>query len=331
MTLVMRVAIHVLYKQKLKGKNLYMKVKKRIISGLRSVYWISLCEYYIRWKLPSLIFGDKIITIIKFYKKFGRFPNLRYPSTMNEKLQWLKLHDRREFCTLCADKYRVREYLKKEFGEEYIVPLLYMAEDYKNIIASNMPPAPCVVKSNTGTGGVELVHNWEDIEMKKLQNNCRKWIKFNHYYVNQEWQYKNVKPCIIVEKMMLRKDGKIPADYKFHFINGKLQFIYCCYDREGDTVRAIYDTNWEKAPFQWISKRNYHTGKKMAEIPKPESFEKMREMGEKVAKNFKYVRVDFYDVDGKPYFGEITLYHGAGYNCFYPDRYDSVYGEILQL
>ena len=304
---------------------------KKIVSNLRSVYLFAYLEYLIRWIIPQKVFGDEVISKRKFRKEFGYELNLDKPRTLNEKMVWLKLNDHRDFCTMCADKYRVRDYIKHTFGEQYLVPMLYMTEDISDIIPENMPNAPCVVKSNTGSGGVELVHDWKEIDFKKLRTNIKKWNNLNRYYMTQEWQYKNIKPCIIIEQMLLTKEGKIPGDYKLHYLNGKLAFIYCCYDREGDTKRGMFDREWNRLPFQWISNVNYKTGLKDGTIPKPDSLDEMIRMGDEVAKNFKYVRVDFYDVDGKPYFGEITLYHGAGFNHFHPKEYDLKYGEMLEL
>ena len=304
---------------------------KKLVGKLRNIYAIASAEHIIRWVIPQKIFGDERITKRKFKKEFGYELDLDSPKTLNEKMMWLKLHDHRDFCTMCADKYRVREYIKDTFGDQYLVPLLYMTEKISDIVPENMPAAPCVVKSNTGSGGVELVHRWDNVNFGKLRTDIKKWLYLNRYYCTQEWQYKDIKPCIIIEEMLRTKEGKIPGDYKLHYLNGRLAFIYCCYDREGDTKRGMYDEKWNRLPFQWISNVNYKTGLKEGAIPKPESLSEMIRMGDEVAKNFKYVRVDFYDVDGKPYFGEITLYHGAGFNHFHPNEYDLKYGEMLRI
>ena len=131
--------------------------------------------------------------------------------------------------------------------------------------------------------------------------------------------------------MLQTKENKIPNDYKLTYFNGKLQFIYCSIDREGINKRNIYSPDWKPMPFSWV---DVASGKKLdsikgPEIPPPPTLKKMIEFGNKISKNFKYVRVDYYDVDGKLYFGEITLCHGAGFDVIYPKNYDLELGNKL--
>ena len=129
---------------------------------------------------------------------------------------------------------------------------------------------------------------------------------------------------------MQTKSGKIPNDYKLHYINGELQFVYVSFDREGVNDRCTYDSNWNRLPFVWVPKDTYRPSMNTADVPCPESFDLMKKFGAEIAKNFKYVRVDFYDVDGKLYFGEITLYHGSGFDVFFPEKYDQIYGAKMK-
>jgi len=270
----------------------------------------------------------------RFKQVFGRDLNLTNPQTLNEKLQWLKLNKREDFYTLCADKYSVRKYLAENFGEELLIPLLYVTDNYKDIVKGNIPDEKCIVKSTHDQGHYLIIRDKNSVDYKRLQESCRYWLKGNLYYMTREWQYKNIKPRIVIEKLLETKDGRIPNDYKLHFINGEFQFIYVSYDREGVNDRCIFDRDWNRMPFMWIEAEKYQAKGDVlntSDVEKPATFEKMLEIGTKIAQSFNYVRVDFYDVDGKLYFGEITLYHGSGFDRFFPDKFDLEYGRKLNL
>ena len=303
-----------------------------IKSLLKSNFWIYKIYDTVRYELPYYIWGEKwsIFKIkSKFKKVFGYELDLNNPKTLNEKIQWLKINEHKEFHTICADKLSAREYWKK-FGEDHLIPLLFWTYNWEDIIDENISEVPCIVKCNTGCGCYEIIRNKEDVNFKNLRQKCRKWLSGNYYYRSQEWQYKNIKPCIIVERLLLDANGHIPNDYKLHFINGELQFIYCSVDREGENYRCIYSPDWTRLNIEWVEPKK-HTGLSGKDIDCPKTFPQMISIGQKIAHDFKYVRVDFYDVDGKLYYGEITLHHGSGFDTFVPESYDLYYGNKLQL
>ena len=284
--------------------------------------------------MPSFVFGrnwDIYATKRKFRQTFGRPIDLKNPKTLNEKIQWLKLNERKEYHTRCADKLAVRE-IWKQYGKEGLIPLLYQTDDWRKMSREKLPDIPCVIKCNTGSGCYKIVRDKKKLNDKKLQKECRRWLVLGKYFYawTQEWQYKNVKPCILVEQLLLDHSEHIPNDYKLHYINGELQFVYCSIDREGQNYRSIYSPKWERIDMEWVNKRK-HKGFGGKDIPCPETFPRMQEIGQKIAQDFKYVRVDFYDVDGKLYYGEITLHHGSGYDTFEPEWYDTYYGSKLKL
>ena len=297
-------------------------IKLKIIHFCKKIYLFTCYE----------IWPAKTVTKRMFRHSFGRRLDLNNPTTLNEKINWLKLYRNinNPFLTLCADKYGVREYLEKEFGAEYLIPLLYQTTNPKDITKDTIPQSHCIIKATHDSGGhYFIIRENRDLDYSLLQEKFRYWLSVNYYNVGKEWQYKNIKPRIIIEQLLETKSGKIPNDYKLHFINGELQFIYVSYDREGINDRCTYDRDWNRLPFVWVPASSYREGMNTAVVPKPESLDKMIEFGERIAKNFEYVRVDFYDVDGKLYFGEITLHHGGGDNKFFPEEYDYIYGEKL--
>ena len=204
--------------------------------------------------------------------------------------------------------------------------------DLSDIKEENIPDCDCILKANHDSGHYQIIRDKKKVNYPVLRENCRYWLSMNYYKESKEWQYKNISPRrIIIEKLLVTKEGKIPNDYKLHYINGELQFVYVSYDREGKNDRCTYDENWNRLPFVWIPPKSYRENINTSDVPCPPTFEKMKEFGARVAKLFKYVRVDFYDVDGKLYFGEITLHHGSGMDIFYPEKYDKIFGDKLRL
>ncbi|GHT88006.1 hypothetical protein FACS1894137_15990 [Spirochaetia bacterium] len=190
---------------------------------------------------------------------------------------------------------------------------------------------PCIVKANHSQGDNLILRNNTDVDWKELKILCRKWLKRDYYACGQEWPYKNIERKIIVEKLLQTQNAKLPNDYKLHYINGELEFVYVTVDREGENKRNIYDADWNPLYFTWYDKSRDSKTLRGKEIPAPTSFNMMKQMGHIIAEYFSYVRVDFYDVDGRLYFGEITLYHGSGFDVFVPAEYDLFYGNKLKL
>lgn len=277
------------------------------------------------------ILDDKEYIRRQFKFRLGYDLNLENPKTLNEKIQWLKINDRNRRYTQLTDKYAVRQYIEEKFGKEVLVPLLFKTEDWNELTYDNIPDMACIVKTNHGCGGHQVIRNKEKIDWDELRARFKRLCEENYYYSHREFQYKDIKPCILVEKLLMLSNGKIPNDYKLHFLNGKCEFVYCSVDREGENYRKVYDIDWKPLGFLWVSSAKNHSIQQGRDIPKPKTFEKMLEIGKEIAKDIKYVRVDFYDVEGKIYCGEITLHHGAGNDTFYPSQYDLYYGKKLKL
>jgi hypothetical protein len=293
-----------------------------------SIFYLFLKSFYLYRK----ILGDKRVTRKKYKKIYHREPNLDKPETLNEKILWLKLNDRRPIHTLCADKYTVRDYLKKKFGEKYLIPLLYVTDNWRDLTFDVIPDEKCIIKASHSQGDMLIVKDKSKVDIKKLRYDARIWLMRNLYYETQEWQYKNCKPRIIIEKLLQDKEGHIPNDYKLHYINGRLEFVYCSVGRETVNKRNIYDANWNPLYFSWVEPYKDVSSIRGEEIPAPQSFEEMKRIGTEIAKEFpQYVRVDFYDVDGKLYFGEITFHHGSGFDLFTPSHYDEDYGKLIKI
>lgn len=303
-----------------------LKYKGKI--GFYASLWSYKIYHYLKYgRLNDAIYLKKIFPLAQGYPL-----NLDDPKSLNEKMQWLKIHDRRNINTILADKYLAREYIAKHFGNEFLIPLLFKTEKVSEINPDILPHEPFIIKVNHNSGNFQIVRNKGEINWNQLQVNLKWWMSFNYYRHSREWQYKNIKPIIIVEKLLLDKMGKIPNDYKLHCINGKVAFVYVSVDREGSNKRNIYDRNWKPMDFTFAHKYKHKKGNiRGVEINAPSSFEMMVNFAERVAQLYTYIRVDFYDVDGKLYFGEITHQHGGGFDQFRPIEWDYYFGEQLNL
>jgi hypothetical protein len=275
--------------------------------------------------------SDKRYLTELFEKRQGYALNIENPRSLNEKIQWLKINDRDDFQTQLADKYAIREFISKNIGEEYLIPLVYTTFNYQDIKPENLPDYPFIIKANHDSGSYKIIKDKSNINWEKLRVDCRWWLSNNYYWFEREWQYKNIKPRIIVEKLLITKEGKIPFDYKLNVINGKVEFIYVSLDREGNNKRNIYDRDWNPLYFTWANKSKNITELRGNEIEKPSTMDEMISIAEKIGKMFPYVRVDFYDIDGKIYFGEITQHHGGGFDQIRPIEFDYKFGEMLDL
>jgi hypothetical protein len=286
------------------------------------------CYKFIKYnRLSDNLYLEKI-----FYSNQGYKLNLTVPITLNEKLQWLKVYDRRDISTIHADKYLVRDYIKKEFGEEYLISLLYVTDNPSVMKFSDLPDGPFVIKSNHSSGDYKIIRDKNLVDFERLVIDCKWWLSFNYFYPGRQWQYKNIKPQVLIERMLQTSEGKIPNDYKLHCINGRVEFIYVSVDREGVNKRNIYDSNWVPLNFTFSAKTKQAKGNiRGEEINPPKSLSKMIEFAEHFAKMYAYVRIDFYDIEGKLYFGEITHHHGGGFDQFRPIEFDYKYGELLDL
>ena len=303
---------------------------KHFLNSIKTLFGrVKFNTYLLFW---YVILSPEHVVKRTFKKRHGHTLNLKNPQTLNEKLCWMILYDRKREYNFFADKYLARDYFSREFGEEYVIPLLYETKRAKDIRPENISEYPCIVKANHSSAQWQIIRDPKDVDWKKLRSDCRYWLTTNWYNHGKEYQYKYIERRIIVEKLLQTKDGKIPNDYKLHFINGKIAFIYVSVDREGGNYRCIYDKDWNKLPFVWVESWKYREGMNSADVERPATLEKMIEMGTKIAQRFpRYIRVDYYDVDGKLYFGEITFHHGGAQDQFFPKEYDLFYGKQLTL
>ena len=266
---------------------------------------------------------DEIYLKLLFYSKFGEKLDLNNPKNFNEKLQWLKLNDRNELYNTLVDKVEVRKYISENIGEEYLIPLIGIWNSVEEIDFSILPNR-FVIKCTHDSGSVFICNDKKEFDFKYVKKSLKKSLKKNYYYSYREWPYKNLKPRIICEEF-LGDNKKVPDDYKVLCFNGKAKLISVHIDRFGEHYLDNYDRDWNKTQIAkdgQISNKIYE---------KPIEFDKMIELSERIAKNMKHVRVDWFIVNDKLYFGEITLYQAAGFDNFDNHQDNYLLGSWIDL
>ena len=247
------------------------------------------------------------------------------PQTFNEKLQWLKLYDRKRIYTTMVDKYEVKKYVSEKLGENCIIPTLGIYDKWEDINFNKLPNQ-FVIKCTHDSGGVAICKNKKEFDFANAKNKIEKSLKRNYFYAGREWPYKNVRPRILIEKYMEDESGYELKDYKIFCFNGEPKFIQLDYDRFTNHHRNIYDTKWKMQPFN-IS----YSMVSNKEFKKPIELEKMIEYAKKISINIPFARCDFYIVRGCIYFGEITFYPESGFGKFVPEEWNLKLGEMLEL
>ena len=265
---------------------------------------------------------------VRIYYEYytGKKLDLENPVEFNEKIQWLKVYYRPEILTQLVDKYAVREYVKEKIGEEYLNTLLKVYDRAGDVDFSTLPEK-FVLKGAHGYNFNLLVKDRESLNPTKARLLMHKWMTKNQYYRGgMEWAYKNVVPKLIAESY-LENGTEGLHDYKFYCFDGVSKFLQVDIGR-GDTyhARAFYDMNWNKLPFSKGRGRACDTA-----MERPKNFQEMVDVVSKLAEGFPFVRVDFYNLDGRIVFGEMTFYPGDGRHDFYPEEYNTLIGNYLNL
>lgn len=307
-------------KQDSKTRNkikLFIRIKKYVLKKITL--------FLIKFGKRFISNDSKYLKLI-FRLRMGKKLNLNNPTTFNEKLQWLKLYDQNDFYTSLVDKYEVKKYVSNLIGKEYIIPTLGIYNNFDEIDFSKLPNE-FVIKCTHDSGGIVICKDKKNFDLNKARKKINKRLNNNFYYNFREWVYKNVKPRIIVEKYMGSNSKEELVDYKFLTFNGRVEIMYIASNRngKGDTYFDFFDRN-----FNYIELKNGHANNPIRP-KKPVGFNKMIQLAEKLSKNCHHVRIDFYETNGKIYFGEMTFYHMSGTVPFEPEEWDYKLGNLITL
>ena len=285
---------------------------------------------------------DWLYTIVEFYPRLIKddrkyleyiwkhrmdYPlDLENPKRYNEKLQWMKLYDRRPIYTTMVDKYAVKEYVAKEIGEEYIIPTIGVWDKPEEIDWNSLPKQ-FVLKCTHDSGGLVICKDKKSLNTKKAIAKLNKSLHSNFYMAAREWPYKNVPRRIIAEQYMEDESTKELRDYKFFCFNGVPKALFIATDRQNreEPYFDFFDMNYNH-----LAMRHGHPNAPV--LPKkPSQFELMKQLAAKLSKGYPQLRVDLYEVNGKVYFGELTLFHHTGMVNFEPEAWDDIFGSWIDF
>ncbi len=282
------------------------------------------------WRLKIIMLLSKYISdehyIKKQYKnRTGRILNLKDPQLYNEKVQYSKLHFRDERLKKMVDKYEVRDYVRQTIGSKYLTEL-YGIYNSVDEISFDILPNKFVMKLTNGSGYNYICLNKNEKHQKKIKHRFKKWLKVDFYMLGREWAYKNVKNRIICEEYLECSEPYGLNDYKIFCFNGVPKLIQVDYSRFTDHKRNLYTPEWE-----FIDEKVAYDNDRYANIKKPENLDEMLDCARKLSKDFPHVRVDFYNINNRLIFSEMTFYHGAGYLKFDSEEFERKLGSYWEL
>ncbi len=286
--------------------------------------------FLIPFNIAYKVFPKTTIKIL-FLLKQGYLLNLKDPKSYNQKLNWIKLYYKNDLYKKCADKFEVRRYIN-DMGLGYLLPKLYWQGNYPEEIPFDSLPNEYVIKITNGSGNNIFVNNSKETNKTEVIKTLNKWLKSKYIPSYGEWVYEGINPSIIIEEMLIDKDGKTPKDYKFfcfnnYKANNNIPVIAVDTNRFTNHHRYMFDSDWKL-----LDNVKFGFPNKIYEkIEKPKNFDKMLEYANILSKKFPHVRVDLYNLEGKIYFGELTFFNGAGFDKIKPRSFDYDLGAYFEI
>lgn len=286
---------------------------------------------YVVFRLPKLqqrmrFLPDAVYLKLVYRARIGRPLNLNSPKGFNEKLQWLKLYDRNPLYTKLVDKAEVKPWVAERIGWEHVVPTLGVWDSFDDIDFGALPER-FVLKCTHDSGGLAICRDLSTFDMAAARRKIERSLANNYFWSGREWPYKDVRPRIIAEEYLDPAGEQVGlTDYKVMCFGGQARCEFTCTGRaDGNLHVDFFDTEWNHMPFT----RHYPN----ADVPPeaPERLKDMVAMAERLSEGMPFVRVDFYEVAGQYYFGEMTFYPGSGMEEFDPERWDEELGSWIEL
>lgn len=268
--------------------------------------------------------GAEAIISYQWKKEMPYELNLSNPHTFNEKLQWLKLNWYDKRALLCADKNLVREYVADKGLSQLLVPQLGVYDRPEDIDFSKLPER-FVLKPSHDSGHTIICKDKSKFDQKEAVSQLNRYLKVDYEFMSGEWVYASKHKTIVCEKFIEDRQAGELFDYKFFCFGGEPQCVFFVTDRSNHAKCDFYDMDWQKQSFRWI----YEPSGKV--FPKPKQFDQMIQYAKILAADFPFARVDFYETEGKVYFGEITFFHGGGLGWFKPASQDTDFGSMIKL
>ncbi|MBQ3318237.1 MAG: hypothetical protein II903_02805 [Spirochaetales bacterium] len=275
-------------------------------------------------KSLTKVLPDKAYVWLDFIRNLHRIPNLRNPSTFNEKLQWLKLHDHNPGYTQMADKLAMRSYVQEKLGPGHTVQVLGIWNSFDEIEFSSLPDM-FVLKCNNDSGHYVICKDKNSFDMDAARKRIMEGLSTNYYYQNREWVYKDIVPRVFAEQYLQQEEGSHLWDYKFFCFNGEPKIMYM--EKEASDIRteAFFDMDKNYLDLEMDDPR--------PDVPPalPSCFDQMRSMAAILSEGIPFLRVDFFYVNGAIYVGELTFFHCGGLAPVRPERWNRILGSWISL
>lgn len=283
-------------------------------------------------RVPFLFKDDELYLKLLFLFEMHYWPDLKHPKTFNEKIQWLKLHNRKPEFTTMVDKYSVKKFVADRIGEQYVIPTLGVWDSFDQIDFNHLPDQ-FVLKTTHGGGGMAVVicKDKKTFDRNHAKKVLEKSLKSDIYQIYREWPYKNVPKRIIAEKFMAAKKSQAPKDlpdYKFFCFNGEPKYCQVIRDRNTCETIDFYDMGWNHQEFVGL---NPSAKQGKMQVERPANLNSMQNICRKLSAGIPFLRVDLYVIDDKEYFGELTFYPASGIGRFTPDKWKYRLGDMISL
>ena len=273
----------------------------------------------------SPLFSDKTYLRLQFYLIMGRRLDLEHPQTMDEKLQWLKLNQRDKKYTAMVDKLAVKDIVSRQLGEQYVARVLAVWNDVSDIDISGLPDRFVLKTTHSGGNtGVVICKDKSKFDLQEAKYRLSRSMRFDIFPRYREWPYKDVPRKIFAEEYL----GDNLTDYKFYCFDGDADSVLGCVGRQEHQIRYyFFDKEWKLCPYNSYA---MEAGPDFT-LPKPPCIDQLFEMASSLSKGFPFLRVDFYDIDGRVYFGEYTFYPASGFHTSWLPETDQYFGSKINL
>lgn len=269
---------------------------------------------------------DETYLKLAFRSKMGKKLRLDDPQTYSEKLQWIKLYDRRPEYTAMVDKFEAKKIAAELIGDEYIIPTLGVWDRFEDIDFDKLPDK-FVLKCTHDSGGLVIVKDRSRFDREAARKVITRCLGHNFFWGQREWPYKDIRPRVIAEEYMEDSETKELRDYKFFTFDGEVKALFIATERgaKEETKFDFFDADFNHLPFL--------NGHPNADVTprKPRHFELMKELASKLSAGLPQIRIDLYEADGKVYFGEFTFFHWSGFKPYVPEEWDYRFGGWIRL
>ena len=281
--------------------------------------------FFNRYKTIRCLISDSFLLKCLYRVYVGKKLNLKNPKTFNEKLQWLKIHDRKPIYTKMVDKYEAKQYVAERIGAEYVVPNFGVWDSFDEIDFDSLPEQ-FVLKSTHDCGGLVICTDKSKLDKEAARQKINKSMKRNYYWSCREWPYKNVKPRILAEQFISDGEHKNLIVYKVLCFHGEPRILQVIQDdKQPNESIDYFDTEWNLLEL----KQNFPNSEN--HLPKPEFLDNMLNLSRELSKDIPFIRVDWYIAKEKILFSELTFYSDAGVAAFTPEKWDETLGSWIHI